>query len=403
MDTTINIRSNQLIAGHKRRAHTAASTPMSREATLDFSPTSKIDADLGDYDNNYLIDKYKKTLKKQAIKRQKLITNDCGLLSLREALAEQLRINSELQCSVENIVMFADSRSCFDFIVRLLSGDIRTAILENPGSRKVKSAVLLNSLKYTEIAIDENGLIVEHLLDYRDHRAAVIITPTIQNPLGVSMPLERKLRLLRWSHETASVLVDRGAIHGFLKDVESPSLWQLSGGKNVIGIWEFASVLKPWSQMCCAFFPDDLLNRAKQLRSIIGGEPALNEQFAMHEFIVDGDLFKTQKHRDLLCLEKRRQLTHACNKVFHGEVRSVSMNKGSKLVFDVSADIDLEALIECARRVEIPASCLSMLSDHQRSDKLMIDLDRIAVERIAEKIEALECVLEIYRSRGDRL
>lgn len=397
-------RNSNYIAGHKRHSHISAQPKAPTENTLDFSPVANsvanTDDDHGDYDNNYLIDKYKKALKRQGIKRQKIVSNICGLMTLRQALAMQLKVNSSIECSAESIVVFADIRTCLYFIVRLLSGDISKAILENPGNRSVKSILSFNSLPFKEITIDDDGLITEKLFELEAHGALAIVSATVQDPLGVSMSLQRKHQLLDWARQTNSHIVDRGSIQGFLKNIDSPPLWQLSGGKDVICIWEFASILKPWSQMCCAFFPDNVAVTARQLKSIVGGEVALNEQFAMHEFIVDGELEKTQKHIELLCLEKRRMFNLACSKVFDGKIRTMSMNKSSKLVFEVSDDIDLSSVLECAQRVEIPASCLSMLDASGVSNKMLIDLDRISLDRIPEKIEALQCVLDVYRSRG---
>lgn len=397
-------RNSNYIAVHKRHSHTPTQPKSITENTLDFSPVANSaannDDDHGDYDNNYLIDKYKKTLKRQGIKRQKTVSNICGLLTLRQALAAQLEVNSNIKCAAENIVVFADMRTCLDFIVRLLSGDVSKAILENPGNRNVKSVLSFNSLPFKEITIDDDGLITERLSELDELSALAIVSATVQDPLGVSMSLQRKQYLLEWTRQTNSHVVDRGAIQGFLKDTESPSLWQLSGGKSVICIWEFASILKPWSQMCCAFFPEELAFLARQLKVVIGGEVALNEQFAMHEFIVDGELEKTQKHRELLCLEKRRMFNLACSKIFDGKIRMMNMNRSSKLVFDVSGEIDLSSVLECAQRVEIPASCLSMFDSSGVSSKMLIDLDKISLERIPEKIEALQCVMDVYRSRG---
>lgn len=391
------------VAGHKRHSPVSAQPSASDENTLDFSPIANTEEDRSDYDNNYLIDKYKKSLKRQGIKRQRIISNVCGLLTLRQALAQQLLQDSKIECAADNIIVFPELRSCLDFIVRLMCGDVSKAILEIPGNRDVKSILLFNSLSYKEIAIDDDGLITERLSTIDDTSTLAIVSPTVQDPLGVSMSLQRKQQLVDWAQQTSSHVIDRGAIKGFLRDNESPSLWQLSAGKNVIGVWEFASILKPWSQMCCAVFPDELSILARQLKSVLGGEVALNEQFAMHEFIVDGELEKTQKHRELLCLEKRRILNIACSKVFDGKIRMMSMNRGSKLVLDVSNDIDLASVVECAQRVEIPASCLTFFGMKDLCNRLLIDLDRVSLEKIPEKIEALECVLDVYRSRGCRV
>lgn len=73
------------------------------------------------------------------------------------------------------------------------------------------------------------------------------------------------------------------------------------------------------------------------------------------------------------------------------------------MIFEVDSQLDLVAIINAARRVEIPASELKMHNKGTVTDKLLIDLDVLPLESMSEKIEALDCVLDVYRSRGHSL
>lgn len=367
---------------------------------LDFRPLPATLAEICDYDSNYLVDRYRKTLRRQSSRRQKINVTSSGLLSLRQALAAQLKFNSNIECSADDIVVFPDSRSCLDFVVRLLRSRFVTAVVESPNAFEVEQVLRLNALECVDIPVDEQGMMTNNLQKFELRNSMAVVSPTMQDPTGVTMPLDRKVELLHWARESGSLLVDLGAIQGFVRCADSPSLWQLSEGKDVVCIWEFASILKPWSQMCCVLFPSDLAPQARHLRSIIGGEAALNDQIAMHEFIVEGDWLKTQKHKELLCLEKRRRLNLALGRLFAGKLRAMSMNKGSRMIFEVDSQIDLAAAINAARRVEIPASQLKMLTEGILTEKLLIDLDVLPLESMSEKIEALDCILDVYRSRG---
>lgn len=377
---------------------------------LNFSPTHEAELEKGSYENNYLIDKYRKTLRRQSTKRHKVGSNLCGLLTLRQVVASQLKVNSNMDVHADDIMMFADSKFCFDFVMRLVGRTFPTAIVENPGSMETRTILNLHAVQTLEVNIDEFGLSVSALEQSNIKSAQVIVSPTLQEPTGVSMSLTRKLDLLNWAQQRDSLIIDRGSTQGFSRSNESPSLWQISGGKEIICIWEFASILKPWSQICCAILPKRLVQEARNLRSAIGGDVAINEQIAMQEFILEGDLSKTQKHRELLCLEKRRRLNLAFCRLFGGDLTLMSNNKGPKMVFNVDGELPVQMIIDAAQRVDMPVTGLKLASRSDGNDvedllfenKLLIDLDLIALDSLSEKIQAFECVLDVYKSRIEK-
>lgn len=366
---------------------------------IDFTPLPEPEIEKGNYENNYLIDKYRKTLRRQSTKRHKIGSNVCGLSSLRQVLASQLKLNSNIDCQPEDMVLFPDRRSCLDFILRLLSRSYTNAIVESPGTKEATSILNLHPFKTQPIGIDEFGLDVNAITNSGIKNSLALVSSTLQDPTGVSMPVLRKMDLLHWAQTTCSLLIDHGPPQGFRRSIDSPALWQLSGGIDVICIWEFASVLKPWSQICCALFPKRFMQEVRQLKSIIGAEVSINEQIAMHEFIEEGDLAKTLKHRELLCLEKRRRLNLAFSRLFSGSLSVMPINKGPKMVFDLSGETNLAMIVEAAQRVDLPASRIDIASSDDQSAKLLLDLDMVALESLSEKIQAFECVLDVYKSR----
>ena len=374
----------------------------SQSIRLDFTPEADLFVEKGSYENNYLIDKYRKTLRRQSTKRHKISSNFGGLASFRQVLASQLKINSNIDCDAEDLIIFTDSRSCLDFILRLMRQSFSNAIIESPASREAVSLLNLHGFKTQSFFIDEFGLDIDSVTNNGFQNCLALVSATLQDPTGVSMSLARKVALMNWARETNSIILDRGSTQGFLRSSDSPALWQISGGSGVCCIWEFASILKPWSQICCAIFPKHLQNNVRHLRSIIGGEVAINEQIAMQEFIEEGDLAKTMKHRELLCLEKRRRLNLAFARLFGGNLSALRINKGSKMVFSLIDETHLPMIVEAAQRVDLPAIAMDLPTQEKHSAKLLIDLDMVALESLSEKIQAFECVLEVYKSRSPR-
>lgn len=375
----------------------SASNEMSHpDEKLDFSPPADDTLSQGTYSKSYLTHKYLKTLRRQSAKRPPVDLDACGLIPFREVLCEQLKRDSNVMCQANNLIVFPDYKSCIDFVVRLTAKQRPTCAVEAPGSPTIASILDLNSLSVVEIPVDEQGMRTDILNYYGVTDAVCFVSPAMQEPLGVRLSHSRTETLVTWAKSTNSIIVEYSSSPGFLRLGTTVSTWQAAADYECVFAWTIASALKPWTQVCCAAFSNGLLHEARRLKLLVGGEVAINEQMAIQDFILDGDLLRAQRQRELVNLEKRRRLGLAFSRVFKGSLSVWKGNFGPKMVFVVSPDENAAHIADMARDCGLPTKLLDEqgLSEQLPSEaRLVVDLDLISLEGLSGKIEQLEAIL----------
>ena len=366
------------------------------ERPLDFRPPLDDSIPSGGFGRNYLTDKYLKTLRKQSVKRARIDMDPCGMLSFREVLCEQLKRDSNINCRAENLIVFPDFKACADFIVRLTTRGRSTCVVEAPGPQELHSILDLNAQSIVEIPVDEEGMRVDILSSYGVTDSVCFVSPSMHDPLGVRLSSERMEKLIAWAKESNSIVVEHSASQGLLRTTNSQSLWNLASDQGFVYAWTLTSALKPLAQTCCAVFSDDLIKEARRLKSTVGGEVSIGEQMALQDFILDGDLLRTQRQRELLNLEKRRRLGLALARVFKGCISVWRGNCGPRMVFELKGDANAVLVSETSRICGLPLKLLNEPNDidqnvHQQ--RLVLDLDLINIDSISNKIESLEQML----------
>lgn len=370
---------------------------VANDEPMDFRPPAEENVSQGTYSKNYLTHKYLKTLRRQSAKRPRADLDPCGLVSFREVLCEQLKRDSNVSCQAENLIVFPDYKSCIDFIVRLTTKQRSCCVVEAPGSADIASLLDLNARSVVEIPVDEEGMRTDILNSYGISDAVCFVSPSMQEPLGVRLSHSRTETLVTWAKSTNSIIVEHSSSQGFLRLGTIPSVWQANADYECVFAWTITSALKPWTQTCCAVFSDGLIQEARRLKLIIGGEVAINEQMAIQDFILDGDLLRAQRQRELVNLEKRRRLGLAFSRVFRGFLSVWKGNCGPKMVFSVSPEVSATHLSEMARTCGLPARLLdeSRLGEQHTGDhRLVVDLDLINLDGLSGRIEQLEALFK---------
>jgi 2-aminoadipate transaminase len=148
-----------------------------------------------------------------------------GYRPLREVISKNLRTRAGLICSVEEILVTSGSLQAIDFVNSLLVGVGDTVIVEEACYGGVISRLKKLGANVIGIGLDQDGMRTDHLdtvladLKQKDVRPKYIFTiPTVQNPSGSVMSMERRLELLELS-KTYSVPI-------FEDDCYADLLWE---------------------------------------------------------------------------------------------------------------------------------------------------------------------------------
>ena len=210
-----------------------------------------------------------------------------GMLELRQAIANHLGPARGIKVDPEQIVIVAGCQEALNVTARLLLREGARAAIENPSYQG--AAYLLHSYraKLVPVAVDENGLCVEALP--RKGAAIVYVTPSHQYPLGFTLSLERRLRLLDWAQRTGAYIIEDDYDSDFrYRGSPLAALMGLDSHGCVIYLGTFSKSMGAGLRLGYLVVPRHLAEPARTVKALLdNGHPWL-DQAAMAEFIANG-------------------------------------------------------------------------------------------------------------------
>ena len=142
-----------------------------------------------------------------------------GLPELREAVAEHLSRTRGLSCTREQVMITTGTTHGLSLLLgHLHRGDAAIAI-EDPGYRAAALAARFGGWTPWAARVDESGLDPEVLAYAPDTVTAAYATPSHQYPLGVLMPIDRRVGLLDWARARDAYVIEDDYDSEFRYDV----------------------------------------------------------------------------------------------------------------------------------------------------------------------------------------
>jgi 2-aminoadipate transaminase len=119
-----------------------------------------------------------------------------GYLPLRELIARHTN-RFGIQVTPENILITSGSQQALDLLGKVFINEGDRIVVEAPTYLGALQAWNIYGADYVTVPSDENGMIVEDLeAALRAGPKFIYALPNFHNPLGVTIPLERRLRLV---------------------------------------------------------------------------------------------------------------------------------------------------------------------------------------------------------------
>jgi len=122
---------------------------------------------------------------------------------LRAAIAEHLAQWRHISASPEQVVVTAGSSNALEICISALSSIAGAIGLENPGYPPLRRFVEELGLRVEWLSVDAHGAELP-----KSNPDLVVLTPSRQFPLGMSMPLNRRLQYLEWAHRGDAWIIE---------------------------------------------------------------------------------------------------------------------------------------------------------------------------------------------------
>ncbi len=286
-----------------------------------------------------------------------------GLPELRAAIADHLRRYRAVRCDPAQVLVTSGSQQALDLVARMLVDPRDPVGVEDPGYRGARLALAAAGAHLVPLPVDGDGLRVpDPALGEAPLPPLRLLytTPSHQYPLGTTLSLERRLRLLEWARESSAWIVEDDYDSEFRYESRPlPSLQGLDGAGRVLYVGTLSKVLAPGLRLGFLVLPPSLVEPFRSARAAVDVHSPLGLQATLAEFIRQGHLERHVARLRALHEERRDALRRALESELGGLLQLVGGEAGLHLAALLPDGIDDRAISIRAGRLGIEAPALA--------------------------------------------
>jgi len=212
-----------------------------------------------------------------------------GEPDLRREIAAYLALARGIECAPSQIIITGGFSGGLGLALRVLGLEQKKAWVEDPGFPFTRHGLELARLSLVPIPVDADGIDVGYGLQHAPDAALVVVTPGQQAPLGSTLSLERRSRLLDWAAQSKAWVIEDDYLSELqLKGRATPALASLDRAGRVIHIGSFSKTMTPALRLGFVVAPAALASRFAEVAACLAPAPGPAVQLATADFIRDG-------------------------------------------------------------------------------------------------------------------
>ena len=274
--------------------------------------------------------------------------------ALRHAILEHLALTRGVRADVSQLMLVRGTQQVMDLGMRLLLEPGDTVWLEDPGYHITRTILGANGFELAHVPLDEEGLDVRAGVAAAPDARAVVVTPSAQFPLGVTMSVARRAALLEWAHAAdAWILEDDYECEFHIGARPVPSIQHFDRHGRVIHFGTFSRTMFPALRLGYMVLPAALVPVFERARERFDMLPPTDEQAALAAFIADGHFARHVRRLRERNRRRRAALQQAVSRI--PGLRCAPQDCGSNALLWLPAGTDENALERAAleRGVEV--------------------------------------------------
>ena len=216
-------------------------------------------------------------------------TEAAGWAPLREAICAQLAAGRGLVANADQLLVTSGSSQSLDLATRLLLDRGETVWLEDPGYVGARSVFTACGARLVPVPVDAEGLDVEAGLRVDPAPRLIFVSPSRQYPLGVTMSMARRRRLLEVAERTGAWIIEDDYDWEFrYAGAPLPALATLNQHHRVLYIGTYSKTLLPGLRLGYLVVPAPLAATFAAAKGVVDRHPPLLEQLTLHAFMEGG-------------------------------------------------------------------------------------------------------------------
>ncbi|MEH6935255.1 PLP-dependent aminotransferase family protein [Bacillus sp. JJ783] len=316
-----------------------------------------------------------------------------GEFVLREHISKYLYHARGVHSSPDQIIIGAGTQPLLWLLLQLL-GSKKEYGIENPGFHRITAMIQSADLPIHPIPLDDKGI---HISALRESGANVAyVTPSHQFPLGIIMPLSRRLELLKWANDCGGYIIEDdydGEFRYVGKPI--PSLQGLDSKERVIYMGTFSKSFLPSLRMGYIVLPPHLLRAYKELGGMFKQTVSTLQQLAFATFIQKGDWERHINRIRTLYKRKHISLVKSVTDEMGAHIHILGEQSGLHIVLHVHNGMNEQELIHAAAKQRIklyPLSTYDSIHNLREASFVLLGFGSIPEDCIETVVKLLKRV-----------
>ena len=321
-------------------------------------------------------------------KRENLQDDDHrGIFGLREAICEHLREVRGMNASPDQIIITSGHHYSISLLQKLIPTQNRTLLIEDPGHRDSRTVFEEEGYRICPIPLDDNGIIVEKILPYQG--SVAYVTPSHQFPLGMILPIARRLQLLKWAKESGSYVIEDD-YDSELRYREQPvdALFSLDENGRIIYLGSFSKSLSPDLRVSYIVLP-----RSFPLSSVYGHLPSSSTslliQMTLENYLRSGEYRKRIARMRNLLRKKHALIVDTLRDRYKDSIGIFGIGGGTHFVLKLPVQKSQDEIIAFFRERDIAVYPTEEFSYRKSGNdpSILIGYSGIPLDRLKEYLE----------------
>ena len=235
-----------------------------------------------------------------------------GVPQLRRAIARYVAAARGVRCEADQVLIVSGTQQGLRLAAEVLLDQGDVAWVEDPGYQGALGAFASVGALVTGVPVDDEGLDVEAGRARAPGARVAYVSPSHQFPLGVTMSLARRTRLLDWA-STAGAWVIEDDYDSEFRYASRPltALQGLDGGDRVIYCGTMSKVLFPALRIGYLIVPAALVDAFSAARFFANVQQPLLDQLVLADFIDEGHFERHVRRMRVMYRERRDALVDA--------------------------------------------------------------------------------------------
>lgn len=278
-----------------------------------------------------------------------------GEWELRSVLSDYLHRARGVNCSPEQIVIGAGTQSVLQILFRIMKWNHKRFAMEEPGYEGARRVFQQHDIQVVPVPVQKDGLSIRDLI--KTQADIVYITPSHQYPMGMIMPISKRIRLLHWAEENEGWIIEDDYDGEFrYRGKPIPSLQGIDEHGRVIYVGTFSKSLMPAIRVSYMVLPKSLLDvyRSSDMYTTAQSASRLH-QLTLKLFMESGEWDRHIRKMRTLYRKKHSLLLETIREAMGEHVCVSGEDAGLHIVLHVKSSKSADELVRIAEQAGVKA------------------------------------------------